>query len=57
MFDIKTIRENPDAFKEMIDVLLKEDFPPMEEYRALIKYRAELHGKYDDEPENIFDYL
>lgn len=57
MFDIKTIRENPDTFKEMIDVLLKEDFPPMEEYRALIKYRAELHGKYDDEPENIFDYL
>ena len=57
MFDIKTIRENPDTFKEMIDILLKEDFPPMEEYQALIKYRAELHDKFDNEPENIFDYL
>lgn len=57
MFDVKTIRENPDAFKEMIDILLNEDFPPMEEYKALIKYRAELHDKFDDEPENIFDYL
>ena len=57
MFDIQTIRSNPEVFNDLIAILQRDDFPPMEEYQALIKYRAELHDRFDDEPENIFDYL
>lgn len=57
MFDIQTIRANPDSFKDLIEIIFRDDFPPMEEYQAFMKYRAELHERFDDEPENLFDYL
>jgi len=57
MFDIQTIRANPDSFKDLIEIIFRDDFPPMEEYQAFKKYRAELHERFDDEPENLFDYL
>lgn len=57
MFDVNFIRKQPDEFADMLDVLASEDFPPRIEYEGLKKYREELHSRFDEESENLFDFL
>lgn len=57
MFNVDSIRNQPDEFADMLEVLAAEDFPPRIEYEGLKKYREDLHSRFDEESENLFDFL
>lgn len=57
MFEVKTVRENPENYAEMFKILERKDFPVREEYEAFKTYRDELHKRFDEEKEDLFDFL
>ena len=57
MFSISALRENPELYSEMINILEQENFPVREEYEVLKKYRSDLHSQYDGDSEDLFDFL
>ena len=56
-YETKTILKDPETYREMVGILMSADFPPTREYQALIDYRSELHKRFDNVPEDIFDFL
>ena len=56
-YETKTILKDPETYREMVEILMSADFPPTREYQALIDYRSELHKRFDNVPEDIFDFL